>query len=110
MSDGERSVRSTLLMSYRQLGADAARAFRLLGTIDATQLTTDAAGAAMGAPRRTAEQVLDTIVNAALLSARADDCYESITTWSGSSRGNSPPRIAMRKPPSSGWPGTTSRR
>jgi DNA-binding SARP family transcriptional activator/tetratricopeptide (TPR) repeat protein len=76
MSDGERSVRSTLLMSYRQLGADAARAFRLLGTIEAAQVTTDAAGAAIGAPRRTAEQVLDTIVNAALLSARVDDCYE----------------------------------
>ncbi|MBM2621820.1 tetratricopeptide repeat protein [Actinoplanes sp. LDG1-06] len=66
-SGGEVDVRSVFSWSYRALGPDAARMFRLLGLHPGADVSVDAAAALASCPPKVAEDLLDELCAAALL-------------------------------------------
>lgn len=70
---GDLAVRATLQVSYRMLpaaepgGEDSARAFRLLGAVDATEFALSTAAAVLGTDERAAEAALERLVDARML-------------------------------------------
>lgn len=68
---GDRAVRAGFLVSYEQLSADLRRAFRLLALLPGVDFTAWAAAAAFGSDLRTAERLLDELVEANLLECRS---------------------------------------
>ncbi|TDD75809.1 SARP family transcriptional regulator [Actinomadura darangshiensis] len=63
------SVRTTLDLSYRALGPEARRLYRLLGLLDAPDFPCWAAAALLGRPDAEAADLLETLVDAQLLDA-----------------------------------------
>ncbi|WP_370947262.1 BTAD domain-containing putative transcriptional regulator [Amycolatopsis sp. cg5] len=64
---GDREVRAGFLVSYEQLRPDERRAFRLLALLPGTDFASWAAAAVLGTDRRTAERLLDALVEANLV-------------------------------------------
>jgi hypothetical protein len=74
--DATSDVRAVFSWSYRVLGPDAARMFRLLGLHPAGDVTAHTAAALAGIPVRRARQVLDDLVAAHQLLERRPGRYE----------------------------------
>ncbi|MWA05157.1 tetratricopeptide repeat protein [Actinomadura sp. LD22] len=64
------SVRTTLHLSYRGLGAEARRLYRLLGLLDAPDFACWTAAALLDRPPAEVAELLETLVDAQLLEAR----------------------------------------
>ncbi|KAB2386118.1 AfsR/SARP family transcriptional regulator [Actinomadura montaniterrae] len=64
------SVRTTLHLSYRGLGADARRLYRLLGLLDAPDFACWTAAALLDRPPAEVAELLETLVDAQLLDAQ----------------------------------------
>jgi DNA-binding SARP family transcriptional activator len=70
---GDREVRAGFLVSYEQLGTTQQRAFRLLALLPGPDFTGWAAAAALGVDLRTAERLMDDLVEANLLECASPD-------------------------------------
>lgn len=70
---GDREVRAGFLVSYEQLGPQERRAFRLLALLPGTDFAVWAAAAVLDTDRRTAERVLENLVEANLVESGAPD-------------------------------------
>jgi DNA-binding SARP family transcriptional activator/tetratricopeptide (TPR) repeat protein len=64
---GDLDVRASFTLSYQQLAADAARAFRTWSLAPSRWLTDSAAAAMLGTPRRQADAVADALIDLHLL-------------------------------------------
>ncbi|MEZ0112538.1 DNA-binding SARP family transcriptional activator [Catenulispora sp. EB89] len=64
---GDLSVPACFAIGYQQLGTETARAFRLLAALDLPELSAEFAAAALGLAELPAEDVLEALVDAALL-------------------------------------------
>ncbi|MBS2550562.1 hypothetical protein KGQ19_27190 [Catenulispora sp. NL8] len=64
---GDLSVPACFAIGYRQLGTEAARAFRLLATLDLPELSAEFAAAGLGLAEQSAEDLLEALVDVALL-------------------------------------------
>jgi DNA-binding SARP family transcriptional activator/tetratricopeptide (TPR) repeat protein len=74
-ADGTVSVRGAFWWSYRDLGDEAARLFRLLGMHPGPDITVAAAASLAGIPPGQAAQLLAGLAAAGLLAVRAPDRY-----------------------------------
>ncbi|MFH8410265.1 BTAD domain-containing putative transcriptional regulator [Streptomyces sp. NPDC018019] len=72
---GDIAVTATFEMSYRQLSAAQARAFRLLGLPDGPGICLDAAAAVLGSDPADSRELLESLVDASLLHSPAPDHY-----------------------------------
>lgn len=70
---GDRGVRAGFLVSYEQLGMAQQRAFRLLALLPGPDFAGWAAAAALGADLRTADRLMDDLVEANLLECASPD-------------------------------------
>jgi tetratricopeptide (TPR) repeat protein len=73
--DEHTAVRSVFSWSWRHLGDDAARAFRLIGLHAGADISLSAAAALLGVTERVARMTLDELVRANMLSETADRHY-----------------------------------
>ncbi|MEZ0094444.1 BTAD domain-containing putative transcriptional regulator [Streptacidiphilus sp. EB129] len=71
----DRAVRACFAVSYRDLPADQARAFRLLGLCDGPSIGVPAAAALLALPVAATEQLLDALVGVHLLQPRENGHY-----------------------------------
>jgi tetratricopeptide (TPR) repeat protein len=69
------SVQGTFDLSYRELPAPAARCYRALGLHPGAEFGTPVVAAALGVSEEEAAQLLDTLLQASLLSEIAEDRY-----------------------------------
>jgi tetratricopeptide (TPR) repeat protein len=67
LTAGDQDVRTSFELSYRHLDPSLARAFRLLGLVPGVDFGVQAAAAVLGCDERTAERLLEEIVDVALL-------------------------------------------
>jgi len=74
LSDGDRGVRVSFGLSYRELPGRAAELLRRLGLLDAVDFAAWMAAALMDATEREAEDLLDQLVRAGLLEPIGADC------------------------------------
>ncbi|MFF3731368.1 NB-ARC domain-containing protein [Streptomyces sp. NPDC002476] len=72
---GERSVSAVFDSTYRQLSADEARFYRLLGWLPCRTFDSGTAAAAAGVDTPTAQSLLDVLEEAGLLEVTDDDRY-----------------------------------
>jgi tetratricopeptide (TPR) repeat protein len=73
--EGDVSVAATFDLSYRELPAAAARSYRLLGLHPGPDFGHEVMAAAVGVPEETAEDLLDILVDASLLTEVGEDQY-----------------------------------
>jgi tetratricopeptide (TPR) repeat protein len=73
--EGDVSVAATFDLSYRELPAEAARSYRLLGLHPGPDFGHEVAAAAVGVPEDKAEDLLNLLVDASLLTEASDDRY-----------------------------------
>ncbi|MFK8843733.1 BTAD domain-containing putative transcriptional regulator [Streptomyces sp. Ac-502] len=76
LRSGEVAVTATFELSYRQLSASQARAFRLLGLPEGPGICLDAAAAVLGANTADSRELLESLVDASLLQSPAPDRYQ----------------------------------
>lgn len=72
---GDRAVRASLNLSYRELAGPVARTFRLLGLIPGTEFTLEAVAATVGCDPQEAEDHLETLVDSHLVEASRPGRY-----------------------------------
>ncbi|QMU67177.1 BTAD domain-containing putative transcriptional regulator [Streptacidiphilus sp. P02-A3a] len=72
----DRAIRTSFAVSYRDLTADQARAFRLLGLAEGPSLGVPAAAALLGLPTAAAEQVLEALADIHLLESPGRGRYQ----------------------------------
>jgi hypothetical protein len=72
---GDVSVAAIFDLSYRELPAQAARSYRLLGLHPGPDFGHEVTAAAVGVPEQEAEDLLDVLVDASLLTDVGEDCY-----------------------------------
>lgn len=73
--EGDVSVAATFDLSYRELPADAARSYRLMGLHPGPDFGHEVTAAAVGVPEAEAEDLLDFLVDASLLTEVGEDRY-----------------------------------
>jgi tetratricopeptide (TPR) repeat protein len=73
--EGDLSVAATFDLSYRELSAEAARSYRLLGLHPGPNFGHEVTAAAVGVPEDEAEDLLDLLVDASLLTEASGDHY-----------------------------------
>lgn len=73
--DGDTSVRTVFAWSYRALGPAAARMFRLLGLLQAPEVSTLGAASLAGIPVRQARRLLTELTRANLVTERSPQRY-----------------------------------
>lgn len=76
LRSSHRAVQACFELSYRDLPADVARTFRLLGLSDGPDICLDAAAAVTGQPVPDARHALAHLVEHSMLVTRGDDRYE----------------------------------
>ncbi|MFJ1708240.1 AfsR/SARP family transcriptional regulator [Kitasatospora sp. NPDC088346] len=72
---GDLAIEPVFELGYRQLPSDQARAFRLLASVDGPDIGLAAAAAALGADERQAEDLLESLVDVAMLESPAPGRY-----------------------------------
>jgi tetratricopeptide (TPR) repeat protein len=72
---GDVSVAATFDLTYRELPAEAARSYRLLGLHPGPNFGHEVTAAAVGVPEDEAEDLLNLLVDASLLTEASDDHY-----------------------------------
>ncbi|OKH99234.1 regulator [Streptomyces sp. CB02923] len=75
LQTGDVAVTAAFELSYRQLSAPQARAFRLLGLPDGPSISLDAAAAVLGSNTTDSRELLESLVDASLLQSPAPDRY-----------------------------------
>ncbi|MGW1915848.1 AfsR/SARP family transcriptional regulator [Streptomyces sp. NPDC002076] len=75
LSQGDRSVESSIRLSYDAMQPERRRVFRLLGLFPGDDLDVAAAAALLGADHYTAEEHLEALVDVNLLEQRTDERY-----------------------------------
>jgi len=73
--DGDVSVSATFDLSYQELPAAAARSYRLLGLHPGPDFGHEVTAAAVGVPEAAAEDLLDVLVDASLMTEVGEDRY-----------------------------------
>ncbi|MCK1796740.1 NB-ARC domain-containing protein [Streptomyces sp. XM4193] len=72
---GDQAVRATFELGYGQLDTEQARAFRLLGLADGSDISLHAAAAALDRDPEEAEELLESLVDTSLLESAAPGRY-----------------------------------